>query len=361
MENNNETEYNKENVDYIQNAKKYIKEVLKEKEEQNLIELEYYKRIYKIAKEICKEEEKSDPFITLLSSLIFDLDNPDLFPNNKEFNNTVIFFDKCNLNYDLRENLLNVIKEILYFNRLNIRPKSLEGKIIEDAIRIDKLSAVGISKLFSENELIYKSKEEEEKELEEKEKKKEEKEKKKEEKKEKEEEEEENNEEKEENDENNEEDEDEQNESSIKILTDYVMNINSQLNTEKAKLMIIKKKEFVLMFLKNFYNEVEDDNKLTTINYLEDELVKVKVNLYSENLKQELNEMIEKEKEKDELREQLKNELETKFERDKLEIIYQRERAEIEKKIKRKRKEIDNKIGNYKSLLLRKNKLNNEV
>ena len=34
MENNNETEYNKENVDYIQNAKKYIKEVLKEKEEQ---------------------------------------------------------------------------------------------------------------------------------------------------------------------------------------------------------------------------------------------------------------------------------------------------------------------------------------
>ena len=318
MENNNETEYTKEDLDYIQNAKNYIKEVLKEKEEENLIEIEYYNRIYNISKEILKEEESINPLITLLSSLLLDIDNPDLFPDNKEFNNTQLFFDKCNFDYDLRENILNIINEIIYFNRLNIRPNSLEGKIIEDAIRIDKLSAVGISKLFSTNELIYKSKEEEEKE------------------------------------------EEEKNESCIKILTDYIMNINSQLNTKKAKEIVIKKKEFALMFLKKFYNEVENSDKISTINYLESELIKDKINLYSNKVKKELNEMIEKEKEKDELREQLKNELESKFERDNLEIIYQRERAKIEKIINRKQKEVDNKIDEYKQLLLRKNKLNNE-
>ena len=343
MENNNETEYRKEELDIIQNAKNYIKEVLKEKEEENLIEIEYYNRIYNISKEILKEEESINPLITLLSSLLLDIDNPDLFPDNKEFNNTQLFFDKCNFDYDLRENILNIINEIIYFNRLNIRPNSLEGKIIEDAIRIDKLSAVGISKLFSTNELIYKSKEEEEKEEEEKEKN---------------EKVEENGEEKEENDEEKE--EEEKNESCIKILTDYIMNINSQLNTKKAKEIVIKKKEFALMFLKKFYNEVENSDKISTINYLESELIKDKINLYSNKVKKELNEMIEKEKEKDELREQLKNELESKFERDNLEIIYQRERAKIEKIINRKQKEVDNKIDEYKQLLLRKNKLNNE-
>ena len=340
MENNNETEYTKEDLDYIQNAKNYIKEVLKEKEEENLIEIEYYNRIYNISKEILKEEESINPLITLLSSLLLDIDNPDLFPDNKEFNNTQLFFDKYNFDYDLRENILNIIKEIINFNRLNIRPNSLEGKIIEDAIRIDKLSAVGISKLFSTNELIYKSKEEEEEEKEKNEKV------------------EENGEEKEENDEEKE--EEEKNESCIKILTDYIMNINSQLNTKKAKEIVIKKKEFALMFLKKFYNEVENSDKISTINYLESELIKDKINLYSNKVKKELNEMIEKEKEKDELREQLKNELETKFERDNLEIIFQRERATVDKKIKRKQKEDDNKIGEYKKLLLRKNELNKE-
>ena len=124
------------------------------------------------------------------------------------------------------------------------------------------------------------------------------------------------------------------------------MNINSQLNTDKGKKIVIKKKEFVLMFLKKFYNEVENDNKMTTINYLESELIKDKINLYSNKVKKELNEMIEKEKEKDELREQLKNELESKFERDKLEIIYQRERAEIEKKYKENKKKLIIKLEN---------------
>ena len=353
MENNNETEYRKEELDIIQNAKEYIKEVLKEKEDQNLVELEYYNRIYNISKEICKEEEISNPFITLLSSLIFDIDNPELFPDNKEFNNTKLFFEKCNINEnEIRENILNLVNEIIYFNRLNIRPKTLEGKIIEDAIRIEKLSVVGISKLFFENELIYKNPEEKEEEEEEDIEKEDEKEKK------------ENDEEKEINNEENDliddEMDEEKKESSIKILTDYVMNINGQLNTDKGKKIVIKKKEFVLMFLKKFYTEVGNDNKMTTINYLENELVEEKVKLYSNKIKKELNEMIEKEKEKDELREQLKNELETKFERDNLEIIFQRERATVDKKIQRKQKEVDNKIGEYKKLLLRKNELNKE-
>ena len=318
-ENFNEEKLTKDNVDYIKKAKEYVNEILKEKEEQNLTEIEYYNRIYKTCLEICEEEKESDAFITLISSLLFDVDNIELFPDNNDNNNLKAFLHEINLDDEIKEKIINLINEISNLKNEEIKPNSLEGKIIEDAINIDNLSAVGICRIFSKNNLIYDENEEEEIE------------------------------------------DHENNISSIKILTNFVINVKNILNTEKGKEIANKKIEFSLLFLKNFYSEMNNKNKLKLIEDLEKDVLKDKVKFYSKKAKKELIDIIEKEKEKDNLREYLKNELETQFERDNLERIYQRERAQTEKKINKKQKEIDFKIREYEEKLKRKFKINNEI
>lgn len=319
MENQNETEFTVEKINNIKKAKEYLKNIFKEKED--LIDLKYYNKIYNTSIKICKEEEEADLFITGISSLLFDIDNTEIFPNNLDNENLQRFLEECELDEDTAEYIIIVVKEIIEFKKSNFlnKPNSLEGKIIEDAINIDNLSAVGICRIFSQNNLIYNENEEEEIE------------------------------------------DNENNISSIKILTNFVINVKNILNTEKGKEIANKKIEFSLVFLKNFYSEMNNKNKLKLIEDLEKDVLKDKVKFYSKKAKKELIDIIEKEKEKDNLREYLKNELETQFERDNLERIYQRERAQTEKKINKKQKEIDFKIREYEEKLKRKFKINNEI
>ena len=152
-ENYNEGKLTKDNVDYIKKAKEYMNEILKEKEEQNLTEIEYYNRIYRTCLDICEEEKESDAFITLISSILFDVDNIELFPDNNDNNNLKAFLHEINLDNEIKEKIINLINEISNLKN-EIKPNSLEGKIIEDAINIDNLSAVGICRIFSQNNLM---------------------------------------------------------------------------------------------------------------------------------------------------------------------------------------------------------------
>ena len=315
MENQNETEFTKEKINNIKKAKEYLKNIFKEKED--LIDLKYYNKIYNTSIKICKEEEEADLFITGISSLLFDIDNTEIFPNNLDNENLQRFLEECELDEDTAEYIIKVVKEIIEFKKSNFlnKPNSLEGKIIEDAIRLNQLSAIEIGKIFRDNtdKIYYKNNENENKE----------------------------------------------NKSCIDKLNQIVFSIKDELNTKKGKEIGFNKIDFLLIFLKQFYKDIDEEDKVKFIDEIKEEVIKNKVKIYSKNVKKELFKMIETERENEEKRENFKNQILNPFERENIEKSFRKERGLVEKKILAKKKEIENKINEYEEKLRIKEELNN--
>ena len=315
MENQNETEFTVEKINNIKKAKEYLKNIFKEKED--LIDLKYYNKIYNTSIKICKEEEEADLFITGISSLLFDIDNTEIFPNNLDNENLQKFLEECELDEDTAEYIIKVVKEIIEFKKSNFlnKPNSLEGKIIEDAIRLNQLSAIEIGKIFRDNtdKIYYKNNENENKE----------------------------------------------NKSCIDKLNQIVFSIKDELNTKKGKEIGFNKIDFLLIFLKQFYKDIDEEDKVKFIDEIKEEVIKNKVKIYSKNVKKELFKMIETERENEEKRENFKNQILNPFERENIEKSFRKERGLVEKKILAKKKEIENKINEYEEKLRIKEELNN--
>ena len=147
----NETEFTENKIEDVKKAKEYLKEIFEEKKEE--ININYYLKIYNTSLLLSENEKNSNVYIIGISSLLFDIDNTKYFPNNKENENLFIFFDKnVDIDEEIEDNIINVINEIMEFNSSNFekRPKSNEGKIIEDAIRLEHLNVMDIIKIFSE-------------------------------------------------------------------------------------------------------------------------------------------------------------------------------------------------------------------
>ena len=315
MENQNETEFTVEKINNIKKAKEYLKNIFKEKED--LIDLKYYNKIYNTSIKICKEEEEADLFITGISSLLFDIDNTEIFPNNLDNENLQRFLEECELDEDTAEYIIIVVKEIIEFKKSNFlnKPNSLEGKIIEDAIRLNQLSAIEIGKIFRDNtdKIYYKNNENENKE----------------------------------------------NKSCIDKLNQIVFSIKDELNTKKGKEIGFNKIDFLLIFLKQFYKDIDEEDNVKFIDEIKEEVIKNKVKIYSKNVKKELFKMIENERENEEKRENFKNQILNPFERENIEKSFRKERGLVEKKILAKKKEIENKINEYEEKLRIKEELNN--
>ena len=315
MENQNETEFTVEKINNIKKAKEYLKNIFKEKED--LIDLKYYNKIYNTSIKICKEEEEADLFITGISSLLFDIDNTEIFPNNLDNENLQRFLEECELDEDTAEYIIIVVKEIIEFKKSNFlnKPNSLEGKIIEDAIRLNQLSAIEIGKIFRDNNdnIYYKNNENENKE----------------------------------------------NKSCIDKLNQIVFSIKDELNTKKGKEIGFNKIDFLLIFLKQFYKDIDEEDNVKFIDEIKEEVIKNKVKIYNKNLKKKLFKIIENERENEEKRENFKNQILNPFERENIEKSFRKERGLVEKKILEKKKEIENKINEYEEKLRIKEELNN--
>ena len=147
----NETEFTEDKIDEVKKAKHYLKNIFEGKKEE--IDIKYYLKIYNTSLLISESEKNSNVFVTGISSLLFDIDNIKFFPNNKENDNLLFFFEKViKIDEEIEDNIINVINEIMEFNLSNFskRPKSNEGKIIEDAIRLEKLNIMNVIKIFSD-------------------------------------------------------------------------------------------------------------------------------------------------------------------------------------------------------------------
>lgn len=117
----------------------------------------HMKRVARTAKEIAAQE-KADLFITVASAWLHDIGDEKLFADPvKAVKDMIIFLESIGLSngqiMEIKKNIKNVS-----FRKGGV-PETREGKIVQDADRIDALGAVGIARTFAyggaKKQLIY--------------------------------------------------------------------------------------------------------------------------------------------------------------------------------------------------------------
>ena len=110
-------------------------------------------RVFRTATQIAELERKQGDVnteIVKLSALLHDVDDYKISPNTHE--------NKANAVKFLRENLVDeeeiskiveIIGEISFVGTDSVAPKSIEGKIVQDADRLDAIGAIGVGRAFA--------------------------------------------------------------------------------------------------------------------------------------------------------------------------------------------------------------------
>lgn len=106
-------------------------------------------RVYNIAKQLAIKE-KADLNIVSLASLLHDVDDIKLsFDTHKNKDNARRFMLENNLSIEVIEKVIEIINEISYKGNESTFPKTIEGKCVQDADRLDAIGAIGIARAFA--------------------------------------------------------------------------------------------------------------------------------------------------------------------------------------------------------------------
>lgn len=116
----------------------------------------HIKRVYNLATYIC-EKEGGDKFIIKMASLLHDIDDWKFSNNNKI---TESFLKSICVDEESIYKIMNIITTMSYKGGVvNSYQNNLEGKIVQDADRLDAMGAIGIARAFtyggSKNILMY--------------------------------------------------------------------------------------------------------------------------------------------------------------------------------------------------------------
>ena len=116
-------------------------------------------RVYKMAKKIANIEKANENIVSL-AALLHDVDDVKISHNtSKNKDNARRFLSENNIDLDTINLICNIIDEISYKGVDSVSPSTLEGKIVQDADRLDAIGAIGIARAFAyggnHNRVIY--------------------------------------------------------------------------------------------------------------------------------------------------------------------------------------------------------------
>lgn len=135
------------NEKIIENALKYVKDFF----ENDASGHDYFHtvRVYNSAVKIAKSEG-ADTKITALAALLHDVDDRKLSPGTYESKyNAREFLISQNADKEEIEHIIEIIGSVSFKGTQSEVPKSLEGKCVQDADRLDAIGAVGIARAFA--------------------------------------------------------------------------------------------------------------------------------------------------------------------------------------------------------------------
>jgi len=134
------------NEQIIEAAKQYLGEIFKDNSDGH--DAEHSLRVYGNALLIAKSYPESDKTVIALASLLHDVDDHKLFDTENNMN-ARSFLKEQNVEDDVIDQICVIINGVSFSRNRGIRPESIEGKIVQDADRLDALGAVGIARTFA--------------------------------------------------------------------------------------------------------------------------------------------------------------------------------------------------------------------
>ena len=135
------------NEDLLEKTLSYIKGIFKNDYSGH----DYYHsvRVYNLATSICNEEN-GDLELVQLASLLHDVDDYKLFGGNgSTYSNAETFLKNNNIPDEKINLICNIIGSISFKGTDSKIPENLEGKIVQDADRLDAIGAIGIARTFA--------------------------------------------------------------------------------------------------------------------------------------------------------------------------------------------------------------------
>lgn len=106
-------------------------------------------RVYKTAMAIA-EEEHANLFLTAIAALLHDADDYKLSPDTEqEHVNAVRIMRKYSLSDYMISAVCRIIEQVSFSGKDSVVPDTLEGKIVQDADRLDAIGAIGIARAFA--------------------------------------------------------------------------------------------------------------------------------------------------------------------------------------------------------------------
>ncbi len=161
-------------------------------------------RVFHNAQMIIAEYPEADSFVVLLSALLHDTDDHKLF-NTENNMNARSFMEQNDIPSETIEQICKAINSVSFSHNRGRSPETLEGKIVQDADRLDAIGAIGIARTFAYGGKVGRPLSD-----------------------------------------------------SIKHFYDKLLLLKDELNTDAAKEIAQKRHEFMQMFLEEYYSETSD-------------------------------------------------------------------------------------------------------
>jgi len=104
-------------------------------------------RVHSLARSICAEEG-GDEDVVRMAALLHDVDDPKLF-HSTGYPNARRFMEGEGMDSETIERVVRIITQISFKGTGTVVPDSLEGRIVQDADRMDAIGAIGIARAFA--------------------------------------------------------------------------------------------------------------------------------------------------------------------------------------------------------------------
>lgn len=132
-------------ADKTESAKEYIGELFSGNADGH--DYDHSVRVYQNAKKlICAYD--CDREVVLLAALLHDADDRKLF-NTEGYANARRFLESQGVDDEKTEAIIKVIDGVSFSKNKNKTPDTIEGKIVQDADRLDAMGAIGIARTFA--------------------------------------------------------------------------------------------------------------------------------------------------------------------------------------------------------------------
>ena len=111
-------------------------------------DVEHSMRVYYNAMMLADLEPDCDKFLVSIAALLHDADDHKLFKTENNYN-ARSFLASHGVEEAKIDAICEIINGVSFSKNRGVRPKTLEGKIVQDADRLDAIGAIGIARTFA--------------------------------------------------------------------------------------------------------------------------------------------------------------------------------------------------------------------